>query len=92
MGLYVMIVWAAGFEPKCPRNERAIRNKPTLVKECVVFSALRIPSDRAVAFGLEKSARGPYGVRNLLISKSKFRLHIVCNPGGQGLLPWSRSG
>ena len=40
MGLCVMIVGAAGFEPKdptAPRNERAIRNKPTLVKECVVF-------------------------------------------------------
>ncbi len=36
-----------------------------------------------MAIGLEESARGPSGVRILLISKSQSGLHIVCIFGGQ---------
>jgi hypothetical protein len=84
--LFASQVGAAGFEPTTLltlRNERAFRNKPTLVKERVVVRHCEATSHRVVAFGLEESARRTYRVRILLISKNEFGLHIVCNFGGQ---------
>ena len=93
--LSIFKLGAAGFEPTTlltPKNERAFRNKPTLVKERVIVRHCEATSHRAVAFGLEESARGPYRVRILLISKSKFGLHIVCNFGGHAPLPMELLG
>jgi len=70
-------------------NERAFRNKPTLVKERVVVRHCEATSHKAVAFGLEDSARRTYRGRSLLISKTDCGLHIVCNFGGQAPFRWS---
>ena len=72
--LFASQVGAAGFEPTTlltPRNERAFRNKPTLVKERVVVRHCEATSHRAVAFGLEESARWPHGVPNLADIKER---------------------
>jgi len=87
--LFASQVGAAGFEPTTlltPRNERAFRNKPTLVKERVVVRHCEATSHIAVAFGLEEFARGSHKLRNLLISKYEFGLQIACNFGGQAHL------
>ena len=56
------------------------------VSDLSLPSALRSHEPRAIAFDIEESARRPYGARNLLISKSEFGLHIVCDFGGRALV------
>jgi hypothetical protein len=68
-------VGAAGFEPDdptAPRNERSFYDKSTVVKECVLVRHCEATSHRAVAFGLEESARWPYGVPNLADIKERM--------------------
>ncbi len=93
-GWFQKTVEAPGFEPTTlltppPKNERAFRNKPTLVKKRVVVRHCEATSHIAVAFGLEEFARGSHKLRNLLISKYEFGLQIACNFGGQAHLRWS---
>ena len=69
--------------------EREVRSKSKHIKEHIVIYDKKAASLGTIAFGDKQSDIGSDSVRALLISKSEFGLHIVCNSSGQVPLPWS---
>jgi len=67
-------IGAAGLNPKSqlPPETAGFRNKSTVVKECVLVRPCEATSHRAVAFGLEESARGHTEYHQLVIIKGRM--------------------